>query len=142
MSKAPAQYPHVSNRDITIVSLHGYAIEFKKGVATHVPKIMHGEVMEKGILPCDEKGDTLDIKDVQDPDPKAVLAVAPDDQAERNEKITPALRALAERNARGDFSAGGVPTSAAVTQVVGWKVEPSEIRPLWTLIKQEMNAQA
>ena len=57
-SKAPKQYLFVSQRDITVTSVLGYAIEFKKGIPTHVPRAMHAEVMERGCIPVDSDGTT------------------------------------------------------------------------------------
>lgn len=132
----PKQYPFVSNRDIVVTSLQGYSIRFDKGVPTHVPKVMHAEVMEKGILPCDDGGATLSIDKVEDPKPKPKVLLAPEDPAERAEAIRVVIEALAERNSPKDFSAGGVPTSKAVTAALGWSADAQEIRPVWDAFKQ------
>ena len=64
---APKYFPHVSNRDIVVHSILGHSIAFEKGVPTHVPKALHAEVMEKGILPVDDKGESLPAGTVPDP---------------------------------------------------------------------------
>jgi len=142
MSKEqPKQYLFVSNRDIVIVSTQGYAIGFEKGVPMHVPRAMHSEVMEKGAIPCDQAGTTLDSSKVEH-EPALKLLVAPEDALERADAIAPVLAAIAERNNSKDFTAGGVPTAGAVSAVLGWKAEPIEIRPVWQKYKQSVNAQA
>lgn len=134
------QYLFVSRRTINVGSLTGRSILFEAGVPTHVPREMHSEVMEKGILPCDADGQVLDNVqgiDVEAADKPKIL-LAPEDPAEREEAIAGVIRALAERNARGDFTAGGVPHPDAVTAALGWKVDSREIRPIWTKLKPEL----
>lgn len=139
-AEAPKLYLFISHREINIGSTTGRSILFEKGVPTHVPREMHGEVMEKGCLPCDTEGKIVDdIAEVSVPQVGKIL-LAPEDPAEREEKIVEVIHALVERNARGDFSGGGVPHDAAVTAALGWKVDAVEIRKIWTRIKPEIIA--
>lgn len=144
MAKAEAvkQYLFISRREINVGSLSGRSILFEKNVPTHVPREMHSEVMEKGILPCDKDGNVLD--DVTDVEVAVsatpLILVAPEDPAEREEKISAAIFALADRNARGDFTAGGVPHDKAVSAALGWTVEAREVRAVWAKVKPEVMA--
>ena len=136
-----AQSLFVSNRNITVVSLHGYAIKFVKNVPTYVPRPMHSEVMEKGILPCDDKGETLDVDKVADPKPAPKIVLAPEEPADRAEAIRAVCEAIAERNNSKDFTAGGAPSAKAVSAALGWSVDTVEIRPVWTAFKQARAAE-
>lgn len=134
----PKKYLFVSNRDINVGSLTGRSILFEKGIPTHVPKEMHAEVMEKGILPCDEKGETVDAKDAPIPESKEPqLRLPPEDAVERAEAIQAAVIAIANRNNPKDFSAGGVPTATAVSGALGYSVAAADIRPVWDKVKVE-----
>jgi hypothetical protein len=135
----PKQYLFVSSRDVNVGSTHGYSIFFPKGVPTHVPRIMHSEVMEKGILPCDAKGNTLDAPAVAAMEPPALkIMVAPEDAEERTDQIRDALKALAAKGDSKDFTAGGIPSASATTAVLGWRVDAKEIRPVWAELKPEI----
>lgn len=130
----------VAHRDVTVTSLKGYSFNFKKGIPQHVPKQCHAEVIERGILPVDQDGslDPAKLDEIaQEGDPKARIVLAPETQAERDEKINEALKAIAKRNRSEDFTAGGVPSPAAVSSALGWKVDGREIRPLWNKLRQD-----
>lgn len=114
MKEVP-KYLFVSNRDITVASTQGYAIEFKKGEPTHVPRSMHNEVMEKGVIPCDDAGALR----AAEPAPVAKVLLAPEDADERAEAIRAVMAQIVERNNSHDFSAGGVPSSSSVSAALG-----------------------
>lgn len=135
-----SQNMFVSNRNIVVTSLKGHSIRFEKGKATYVPRAMHQEVIERGILPVDEGGSTDVSKIDEITNPAGVrVVVAPESQDERDDSIRQAIKAIVNRNRSEDFTAGGVPSSAAVSASLGWKVDIREIRPIWNAFKQEMN---
>ncbi len=138
---APKLHLFVSNRDIVLHSIQGHSIAFEKGIPTHVPRALHSEAMEKGILPVDDKGESLPAGTVPDPKPIPVITLSPEDPADRVEAIKAACEAIYARNSSTDFNAGGAPTSKAVTAALGWKVEAKEIAPIWQEIKIAANAQ-
>lgn len=144
MSKAlPTQYMFVANRDVTVTSLKGYSFNFEKGVAQHVPKACHAEMIERGILPVDAEGNTdlASLDEVaKEADPKVKIVLAPETTEERNEAIRAALLKIVERNNAADFTSGSVPSSAAVSAALGWKVDSREIKPLYVEIKRALNA--
>lgn len=126
----------VSNRDIVVRSVHGHAIEFKKGVPTYVPRVMHSECLEKGILPV-EAGD-LD-KVVEDPKgPK----LAPEDGMERADQILEVIKAIVKRNVSTDFTGGGHPSAEAVSASVGWKVDQKEVKDVWVKNREKVLTEA
>jgi hypothetical protein len=127
----PKQYLFVSNRDINVGSLTGRSILFEKGIPTHVPREMHAEVMEKGIIPVEAQ--VAEEVTAAASAPKILLA--PEDPHEREDKISEAIRALVAQNDSRSFTAGGVPSDKAVTAALGWKVDQKEIRTIWTKLK-------
>lgn len=140
MAQAPVLYLFKSNRDITITSLRGYSIAFKKGEPTHVPKAMHNEVIERGILPVDEDGnmDPTKLDEIGEAtDNKITLKLAPETQEDRNAALRQVFTSLVKANRSGDFTAGGVPSAAVVSNVLGWRVDQKEIRPVWNDFKAE-----
>ena len=132
--KLPKQYLFVSNRDITVTSLIGRSIFFAKGVPTHCPREMHAEVMEKGVIPVEE-ADAVMVTERAAAQPKPA---EPEDAMERSDAIAAAIQVLVARNNTKDFSAGGVPTSAAVSAVLGWRADAAAIRPEWDKFKRAL----
>jgi hypothetical protein len=128
----------LSYRDLVVTSTLGYSIEFKKGIPTHVPKAMIPEVLEKGILPCDDKGISAPAAQVGEmaAPAKPAVRVAPDEAEERRAEIARVIAMLAEKNSSDDFTAGGAPKPASVTAALGWPVDAKEIRPLWQAYQQ------
>lgn len=120
-----------SNRDIVVRSLRGHSIEFKKGVPTQVPRIMHEEVMEKGILPVEDNGKPVDpvTADIGEAKPKIVLA--PVEELDRADQILVVIEALVKRNNPVDFTASGTPSPLAVSTVLGWRTDLKEVRAIW-----------
>lgn len=119
----------VSNRDIIIRSKNtGHAIEFKKGVATRVPRGMYDEVMERGILPVDE-GEAAEVTKSLDDQTKILLA--PEDALERSDRILDVMKAIIARNNSKDFTGGGMPHPQSITAALGWKVDHKEVRGVW-----------
>lgn len=127
----------VSNREVVVRSLSGHSIKFLKGVPTDVPRAMISEVMEKGILPVDEKGKTLDPEEVPVSEaPKVVLA--PEDGYERHDKIYAVIKAIIERNSPKDFTGGGRPHAGSVTSALGWRVDQKEVNGVWEKHRAEL----
>jgi hypothetical protein len=128
----------ISNRNIVVRSKTGYSIAFEKGKLTPVPRLMHEEVMEKGIIPVDDKGVPLDPENhvVVITPPKVVLR--PEDKFEADDKILEVIKEIVKRNNPTDFTGGGAPQAAVVTQALGWKVDQKEVRVVWDKNKQEL----
>lgn len=137
MSAQPQLHYFISNRTINVGSNQGASIAFEKGKPTHVPRFMHGIVMEKGILPCDKDGKPLDAESAPTADEKPVLT-APEDAEGRNDAIEKVCREMVKRNTPADFTAGGTPNATAVSFALGWKVDQKEVRAVWVKIRPEM----
>lgn len=113
------------NRDRTYASLLGRAIEFKKGVPTHVPPELYAEVQAIGAVPESEVPE----------DAQAAVTKEPADAAARKADIFAAFEMLALRNERGDFTAGGSPRDNALEAILGWKLSAKERDALWAEFK-------
>lgn len=140
---APAVHLFVANRDVTVTSLKGYSFNFEAGVAQHVPKACHAEMIERGILPvaADGKPDLEQVAELaKEGDPKVRIVLAPETNEERADAIRSALLKIVERNNSADFTSGGVPSPASVSSALGWRVDSKEIKPIWQEIKVAMNA--
>lgn len=119
------QMEFVSNRDIVVRSLHGHAIEFKKGVPTQVPRVMHAECLEKGILPVESNEQGSAIQDAPGPN------LAPEDKLERDDAILEVIKQIVKRNNSNDFVGGGHPSAVTISSAVGWKVDQKEVKEVW-----------
>ena len=113
------------NRDRVHASVLGLSVEFKKGVATHVPPELYAEVQAIGAVPEDE---IVDEK-------AAIKTNEPSDPNKRKEDVFAAFEMLALRNERGDFTAGGSPRDQVLESMLGWKLSAKERDILWTEFK-------
>jgi len=103
-----------SPRKVTLAAL-GHVVSFDKGEKKFVPAALHQIALEHGLEP---DGD--------------VKREAQADDTERVKGVLEAMRAIATRNKRGDFDAGGVPTVKAIELYGGHKPKDSDERlALW-----------
>ncbi len=112
---------YVSTRDITVASLSGRSVAFKKGVPTYAPDSMHAELIRSGVMPCEDIPEPED-----DGAPKA-----PEVAAEREAAVFKAFEALCLRNKRGDFAGTGAPHTAVLSKELGWPIDAKERDALW-----------
>lgn len=124
------------SRNLTVASVSGHAVEFKKGVATYVPKSMHHEVLALGATPADASVDDVEFDDQA----KGPETTVPHDPAERSEMIKMALADIKTRNVRDEFTATGKPKAKFVTTALGFEVSAREIEEQWlALLGDEAN---
>lgn len=114
----------VLNRTRVLASTLGLSVEFQKDVPTHVPPALYAEAQAIGAIPEDEIEEKVA--------PKTKEPVEP---AEREEEAFVAFEALALRNDRADFTAGGVPREQALESLLGWKLPAKERDVLWAKFK-------
>jgi len=114
-------------RNLTVSSVSGHSIAFKKNEPTYVPKSMHHEVLAIGAQPADAKVEDIEFDDQA----KGPEKVAPVDPAERNELIKMALADIKTRNVRDEFTATGKPKAKVVATALGFEVAAREIDELW-----------
>jgi hypothetical protein len=118
----------VMHRDRVVASVYGHAVEFKKGVATHVPSIMHKEVLAAGGIPEEELVDDA---------PKR--ATEPTDPVERANAIKAVITELLELGRREDFTAAGSPHAKIISAKLGWNVDNKERDGVWGMMQREQN---
>ena len=109
----------VLNRNKTVTSKYGHAIEFKKGVPTHVPKEAWDEVIATGAIPENE----LEI----DEETKVVELTA----EQRKAAIFAAFEAIVAENDRESFTGNGLPDAKKVSEVAGFTVKADERTATW-----------
>jgi hypothetical protein len=97
---------------------------FRKGEPLDVPNIAVAEAMAVGAVPVDGEVLPEEVENKGLP-PEAT------DPIKRKESIVEAFKLLVERNERGDFDAAGKPHVAALTTILGFKVEVKERNAVW-----------
>lgn len=112
------------NRNYTMSTTLGHSIFFKRGTPTHVPPALRSLAISIGAVPADG-GDPNVLPEDE------LVSNSPVDPEERAAAVRKAIDMIVRANERGDFTAAGVPTVAAVTQVAGWKVQAREIAQEW-----------
>ena len=100
---------YIAHRNITVASLCGRSVEFKKGEPTLCPPSMHAELMAMGIMPVDPVEDTPDA-----------VSSEPTTQNEREVALFAAFEKLTLRARREDFTAVGVPHASVLAKELGW----------------------
>lgn len=119
---------YISNRDITVASISGRSVEFKKHEPTYAPPIMHGELISLGIVPEEN------VEEVEKPEGP----VEPTVPAEREAAFNVVFEAMVLRNDRNDFTAAGTPHAAVVQRELGWKnsINAKERDAAWAKFQQ------
>lgn len=122
------------NRNFTLNTNKGHSIEFKAGVATHVPGIVYQDALAIGAVPS-EGGDPA-----VPADPVAPPVVT--DVDDRTPLIMAAILKLVARDERGDFTAAGAPAVDAVFDITGFRVSAKEIAVVWQAYRDAEAAKA
>lgn len=107
---------YVSYRDITVSSVMGHSIEFKKGVPTNCPPMMHAELIAIGIMPEEPMKEEPVVDGTQ----------APQDPIAREAAVFAAFERMTLRNAREEFTAAGLPHKSALAKELGWSIDNKE----------------
>lgn len=115
----------VMHRDRTIASVHGHAIEFRKGQPTPVPAALWPEILAAGGVPENEL-----------PEPEAAPSKEPKDPAERRALILAAMEEVALQNKREAFTAGGSPHVGVLKDLLGFVIDARERDILWADFQQ------
>lgn len=114
-------------RDRIVTSRFGHVINFAKGVPTHVPPEMYQEVLAVGGTPEED----IDLDPPKSSDGKD----EPVDPVAREAALFAAFSALALRNKREDFTAGGQPHPKALAKELGWSISNKERDLMWVKFK-------
>lgn len=111
----------VMNRS-KVVAGFGHAVEFEKGVPSHVPPELYALVMAAG-------GVSEEDVDLDPPKPK--VPGMPDDPFAREQAVFEAFALLIETNDVANFTAGGIPHAKALKSLLGWELPAKEREALW-----------
>lgn len=111
----------VLSRNRTISSTCGLSIEFKKGELKLVPPAMYAEVIAAGGVPETELAE----------DELPPVGVTPEALAEREAAMFKAFQSIATRNAREEFTAGGMPHLAVVAKETAFAVSAKDRDAAW-----------
>ncbi len=124
-----AKNEFVTERNITVRSVHGVVVKFKKGVPTYVPPQAQNEAIAVGAQSVD--GEVL-------PDKEEVVSLpgAPTGD-KRSEQIKEIIRAMVKRNERGDFTSANKPDARVITKFLKFRVESDERDRLWDEVYHE-----
>lgn len=123
----------VMDRNYTVRSTLGHIITFKKGEPTLVVASMVRSCAEVGARRVD--GEEA-IKPVEEEDvAQAQQAVDP---GQRMDDVRAAIDKLVEKNDVDDFTAGGSPKVASVSEVVGYKIDRTEVARAWKQRNEEL----
>ncbi len=112
---------YISSRDITVASVSGRSVAFKKGVPTYAPDQMHAELIRHGIVPTEEIPEPEDDGGVKEP-------TVP---ADRQAAVFAAFEKVILRGKRGDFAGTGAPHAAVMSKELGWSLDGKERDVLW-----------
>jgi hypothetical protein len=112
------------NRNKTVASILGHAVEFKKGVPTFVPQALWPEVQAIGAMPEE------DI-----PDEPAADSKEPADALARKQKIFEGFEKIVFKAERESFSGTGVPHVRSLIDVIGFAIDGKERDTLWQEFK-------
>jgi hypothetical protein len=107
---------YISYRNITVSSVMGHSIEFKKGEAVNCPANMHAELIAIGIMPEDPITEEPVVEGTQ----------APQDPVAREAAIFAAFEKIALRNKREEFTAKGLPHLSVIAKELDWSIETKE----------------
>ena len=116
----------VLNRDKTVSSVLGHTIEFKKGIAVHVPHEMWTAVQGIGAIPAEDL-----------PADKLPDSNEPTDPAAREQAIFAGFEKLVNENKRGNFTGVGLPHGKALKEVLGFSIHDKARDALWTTFKNK-----
>lgn len=104
---------YISYRDVTVSSVMGHSIEFKKGVPTNCPPTMHAELIAMGIMPEEPMVEEPVVEGTQAPQDPEVFEAA----------VFAAFEKIVLRNTREEFTGTGVPHLSPMEKELGFKID-------------------
>lgn len=114
----------VLNRDYRYISPLGHTVQFAKDEPVYVPPELHRLVQTFGALPTEDGVESV-LGEEKAPAPE----ITPE---QRREQIIAAFRVLEDRNEREDFTGQGIPSVAAMRELIpAFKVEKKEVEGVW-----------
>lgn len=118
----------VLGRTHTLATTKGHVIRFIKGQPVFVPPICIPDAVAIGAAPEDGTDPSdLVVKD------EVKTFDGPSDPVKRETELVDACKKIEGMNARNDFTAAGVPSTDAMTRVVGFAVGAAERNKAWQI---------
>ena len=112
-----------SPRKVVLAAL-GHVVAFEKGETHNLPVALHQVALEQGLEPAE-----------------ALAREQKPDDSVRIEAIKAAMLQIAERNARDDFDAGGIPKVRAIEALADAKPANNDERlALWAEVTRNVGA--
>lgn len=115
--------PMICSRDYTLRTKLGHTIRFVAGEPTSVPESAYAEAIAKNIVPAQRPSDDK---------PAFGMVHAEITGTLRDAMIYGAIDELVKRNQTEDFTGGGVPKAAAITDAIGIPISSGEVGRYWT----------
>lgn len=116
----------VLGRSFTLATTKGHTIRFTKDTPVFVPPICIPDAVAIGAMPADGT------------DPSSLVVQeeektfdGPSDPTKREEELIAACKKIESMNARNDFTAAGVPSTDAMTRILGFAVGAAERNRAW-----------
>jgi hypothetical protein len=106
---------------MTVASISGRSVAFKKGEPSYAPSQMHAELIAVGIVPAEEIPEPEETGGVKEP-------TVP---TERQEAVFAVFEKLILRGKRTDFAGTGAPHAAVLSKELGWDIDGKERDVLW-----------
>lgn len=114
----------VLGRTYMLATTKGHMIKFTKDEPTHVPDVCIPDAVAIGAMPVD--GSAVDV--IGDEKRKVE---GPSDPVEREKDLLAAVELIVGQNSRKDFTGAGVPSTDAMTRVLGYDIGAAERNAIW-----------
>lgn len=119
----------VMGRNFILRTTLGHSIRFVKDQPVNVPAVIEETAAQYGAARVDGE------ESFKEPEKKPAQPVDP---AKRMKDVRAAIEKIVEKNKSTDFTAGGTPKVAAVSNIAGYKVDQTEVAKAWAKRGEEL----
>ena len=116
------------HRDHILRTTKGHTIRFEAGEPSWIPPAVVPDAVAIGAIPVGERVDVLEEEKTE---------ATPLTSQQREEELMAAIKQLASRNGRGDFTASGLPNSRRLQVLTGFEIINKERDAAWMLYQQQ-----
>lgn len=124
-----------ANRNFVLAGQHPWTIQVYRDQPTQIPRSMVRDAIAAGMIFVEAGEKTAEVL----AEKSAPKLLAGEDLVE---KVYEAFESCIERNSPADFAASGIPAQAAVSTLVGQKIDQKEITRMWRTFKKEQEEKA
>lgn len=117
------------HRDHILRTTKGHTIRFEANEPSWIPLSVVPDAVAIGAQPVGERIDVLEDEE------KEVIPLTPE---QRDDKLMTAIKQLASRNERGDFTASGLPNSKRLQAITGFEVFNKDRDAVWLTYQQRV----